>query len=1270
MRATDQVTEIATRVFTAYEKPALRAQDTKRKKKHDDKKLIPFGQRVLVFDTETTTDFYQNLKFGSARVYQFEQAGGLYNRYKGNLLKVLEDGLNLHDHWHDDFVLAYEVIFYGEGIEVDELCILETYAQEHGIRLISRAEFIDILLKEVYELGTICAGFNLPFDLSRIALSARSHTRGQYKEYISLTLRDDIFTPELAIRNLDSKKAFIQFKKPAKSRDAVPYFRGHFLDLRTLIFALTNGSFSLKKACELFKAGVKLDTKEHGIVTSEYIEYNRQDVEITWQLYRKLIEEYQHHPIGLLPTKAYSPASIGKAYLKAMGIKPFLEKQPDFDKNILGFAMAAYYGGRSECRIRKTMQRVLYTDVVSMYPTVFSLQKLWDWVTAERIEAVEATDEVQEFIDRITLDALFDKDIWTKIPGLVQIIPQGDVLPIRAKYSETYQIGLNKLTMDKPMWYTLADVIVSKLLTGKTPNIVQAFRFIPGTPQAGLKPLSLQGKVKVDPASEDFFKTVIEQRSLVKANMKELGKENPDYAGLSSLQLFLKILANSTSYGIYIELNRNELDETEQVDIYGLEHFPVAVERVEETGFFTNPLTAVMITGASRLILAMIEKSVSDAGLPYVFCDTDSMAMAINNEEELCVARTIVDRFASLNPYNQEIITGSILKIEDENYALKDWSNPKAGLSSDLEPLYCYMVSSKRYVLFNVIDGVPVIRKKSDHGLGHLKNPIKKGFAEDRDSDWVEDIWRFILSEELGFAFDRPSWFDYFAMGQHSVTKPHLYNSFSNINKGKPYCKQIKPFNFMSVWYKDKYDMAEEVTPISPFTEPGSIEDVAEFLVDRKTGNRLYLRTLMRDPFSQHRLLKTYGDVVERYAYHRELKFITDTGESCPEQYKGTLYRTHVKALDVAYIGKEANELEEANVFGVDDTTCCAHINQTREKIIAKAKDIGISNIAAHLINNGISEQVLQKQLKSESCPKQLIGILQIIIAAIEKNKLTKNITVYEIKELHGKYKFDCYYYVPFWNKKGFKLKLLVKQNGEWFFISDNNYAELINKRVIKNPEIKNIIGELIYSNGVITTKLTVFPEHLTLNKAAAVWNINKSIINKSLHEKRFTPSEIKKVDDVLISRLALYRVFGNYTPEKEAIDINKLTVIVRIGGKQFKFPLLDISRFFYRKEKSLGNNKAQLLAEIHNKWYIMQVKDNPLIFKYKLMPRSNEAKMNKPYKNFLQSKITDFPEYVDINYACERWNISKNTFAQNLERARIELANGKISRLDLATYL
>ena len=157
------------------------------------------------------------------------------------------------------------------------------------------------------------------------------------------------------------------------------------LDAKTLAFALTDQGINLEGACELF--GVehgKQKVKRHGIVTPKYIDYNRRDVLATYELTEKLLAEYALHPIPLQATKAYSAASIGKAYLEAMGVTPLLARMPDFPKRYLGYAESAFFGGRASAHVRKVPVPIVYTDFMSQYSTVNVLMGLWNFVTARR----------------------------------------------------------------------------------------------------------------------------------------------------------------------------------------------------------------------------------------------------------------------------------------------------------------------------------------------------------------------------------------------------------------------------------------------------------------------------------------------------------------------------------------------------------------------------------------------------------------------------------------------------------------------------------------------------------------------------------------------------------------------------------------------------------------------------------------------------------------------------------------------------------------------
>jgi hypothetical protein len=425
----------------------------------------------------------------------------------------------------------------------------------------------------------------------------------------------------------------------------------------------------------------------------------------------------------LAPTQAYSAASIGRAWLKAMGIRPILERQPDFPKTVLGAAMAAYYGGRTECRIRR-MPVPVHVDFLSQYPTVCTLMKLWRFLSCERIEVEDATQEVQRLLETITLNDCLSPANWTKFVGFVQFIPQGDIVPCRAPYGgpPQWQIGINPLWSDEALWYTLPCAVASKLLTGRVPQVIRAIRLVPQGTGAALQPVRLRGAIRIDPRTDDFFKVVIEERKRMGARTHLAAEER------ERLDRFLKVLANSTSYGIFVEMRRHELPpgEKERILIQGLddEPFTASVVAPEEPGEDTFPPLGALISGASRLMLAILERLVTDARGSFAFCDTDSMSIVatdqgglipcpggperLPDEREAVRAMSWEDverirgQFAALNPYDQTAVPGSILKLEDVNI---DPINGKR------RQLYCYAISSKRYALF-VLDsnGRPVLR--------------------------------------------------------------------------------------------------------------------------------------------------------------------------------------------------------------------------------------------------------------------------------------------------------------------------------------------------------------------------------------------------------------------------------------------------------------------------------------------------------------------------------------------------------------------------------
>jgi hypothetical protein len=342
--------------------------------------------------------------------------------------------------------------------------------------------------------------------------------------------------------------------------------------------------------------------------------------------------EYRLHPIDLQATKAFSPASIAKGYLRALGIEPILERQPDFPAEVLGWATTAFYGGRAECRIRRTPVPVELVDFTSMYPTVDGLLGLWRLLTAERIEHQDATAEVQALLDEIDLDCCFNPRAWADFEGIAEVVPDGEIYPVRARYNPaepTWNIGTNHLTgrdplgEPVPLWFTIPDLVAAKLLAGKTPTIIRSIKFSGSGRAQGLKTLALRGEIGVDPRREDFFRAVIEQRNQL-----------PDRAGPTGS--FLKVLANAGSYGIFAEMNRQTRPgrQHQTATVHGRhpDPWPIRTEAPEGPGDYCFPPIAAVITGAARLMLALLERCVTDQGGAWAFCDTDSGAIVANHQ--------------------------------------------------------------------------------------------------------------------------------------------------------------------------------------------------------------------------------------------------------------------------------------------------------------------------------------------------------------------------------------------------------------------------------------------------------------------------------------------------------------------------------------------------------------------------------------------------------------------------------------------------------------
>ncbi len=896
----------------AYAPPPPPKRRGKRRRRWG-KPLEP-SEWTLVFDCETTADEAHSLRFGAFQVRrgQFLRRAGFF--VDERLLSPLE------------------------------LEVLETYALANELELVPVAEFVErIFFHYVHDLGGTCICFNAPFDISRLAISdVASTVSGAF----SFSLTENPERPRVRVQHRNSTSALIKFAPRRARRKGDP--PGHFVDVRTVAKALTGASHSLASLSEeLDVQHKKQGTDEHGNrLTATYIDYTANDVHATWDCFEVLRERYLSYGLTETPlTSVVSEATIGKGSLREMGIRPWREMQPDFPPELVGIILSTYFGGRSEVRLRKQLAEVLYCDFRSMYATCCSRMKLWDFVIADGMSWCDATDATREFLDGVDLDRLQRAETWEQLRVLVKVCPSGDRFPVRAEFGSAgthliedldggggdYGIAQSYLSADEGIWFTLADCVASKLVTGQVPEVLEAVEFTPGPRQKDLKPLDVAGNpaYRVDPNRDDFYARLVDLRAEVKANAEQadaLG--DAKLAGrLEGEQLGLKITASATSYGCFIELNPRELSRPELGVAYGLDGkaFQTPLRRHERPGRYFHPLLATLITGAARLNLAIAERRATDAGLEWAFCDTDSIAFVrpdgLGRDEFEHRVRDIRDSFETLNNYRTP---GKLLKLESTNRKLVD-GKPR----DELEPLLCHAISPKRYVLFNVDrDGRPVIRKASAHGLGHLLDPYNEDEAPAdipppalplrklEVTRWQYDLWYLVAEASLAAREPNLETLPHLqraAMTHYAITTPTIAGWFDYFNQNKPYHRQPRAFGFLISPVVRAFDkpLGQAGKPfhlIAPYDKTQSAWATSKF-IDIYSSRPYAIST--HDYDHETAKVASYRETAERYLTNPDPRRLDANSKPCKRETTGWLAPRHIKVIHIDQIGKESNRLEK-----------------------------------------------------------------------------------------------------------------------------------------------------------------------------------------------------------------------------------------------------------------------------------------------------------------------------------------------------------------------
>jgi hypothetical protein len=971
---------------------------------------------VLAFDTESRLTVDQSLTIG------------VWKRAKlnGEIYEVTEEG-----------------IFYADDLPSKERNILDAYMQTAvsdvpsfppRFPVYSRTQFMKkVFWPALKRDGSMVVGFNLGYDLTRIALDWKEGDKGEWSLVMTQYAdgNENCNYPRILITPIDSKKQIIKLWLPWKRNQHEWKDLGrtiHFLDLRTLLWVLYNRSHSLRSACDNRKGPFrklslpqKDDHEPTGEVTFDEIEHCRQDVRCTIALLNACKQELdKHSDLDLKPWDAYSPASIAKAYLKAMGIE-----RPDLKFKVsnkeLGRWMQGYFGGRSECRIRHETVPVVPVDFTSEYPSCCANLGLFRFLTAEHLSFVDDTERVKQFVASVTREQCFQRETWRDLNFVARVIPDGDILPVRTVYDGvTHNIGNNYLHPNpvhpEPVYMAGPDLVAAVIQQpGKIPNIQQAFRIVPSGKQPGMRAVKLRGKVLIDPNDDsvDLFTKIIEER-----------KRNKDD---DDLYYWLKVLANSI-YGFFVELIPEHFKQPKNVTVFsGDESFVDSSAVIERRGKWFAPYLASLITSAGRLLLAMLEVEVKRAGGTYLYCDTDSLAIVASKtggpltiagaESKRILTHDEVDeitaKFQDLNPYDPDEVQ-DLLNLTDDNCVCKCSHELKSehdetgkcevrGCNCKAKrkvprQLWGLGIAAKRYTLFEKtydqggkpID-IKVVNPKA-HGIGFLYPPKDNPQGWKKDAPvWVYEMWDYIVRGFLGLKRKRPAWASLPQMMRFSV-------STWNVLKMLGMWEDMRPHNFMfmvmtspTLSFDVDFENKPENKPMvivsfsSKQYEWSKLEGVDIHNRNRYQKCRRYRLDDPRfHPF-------TYGHMIEDYVRHPEAKSLGPDGKPCTAETHGLLQRAQITAGTIRYIDKETSSMWAES----DDLSVLTDNDEIGFRVVeyGKSRKIVLSDSLKYAIKEEIGLRELRRRGTGQhTIEKALHGYIRVntykkIMAAIEESK-------------------------------------------------------------------------------------------------------------------------------------------------------------------------------------------------------------------------------------------------------------------------------------------
>ncbi len=612
----------------------------------------------------------------------------------------------------------------------------------------------------------------------------------------------------------------------------------------------------------------------------------REDVAATTDLAQATLAEFSRHPIPLSADRAFSPSALGRAYLAQMGITPPLTRST-LTQTELAEAMEAFYGPRVEVRIRHVPVPVTLVDFSSQYANVARLLGIFDLLRAETLQALDATEEVRALLAEADLETALSPATWRGLVGVALVEPCEDWLPSRAWYSgrgDVPRVGIGPLTSTRPLWFSLPDLFAEKVLAGTTPNILR--RVAPRRRGQNLPSLGLDRREgALRPPRDDWWARLVEAR-------ERLGDD--------PIARTMKAVGNTTAYGDFVRMDQQGNEAKVTVHRSDGEPWRKRVARPEAPHSFCFPPIASAVTGGGRLLMAILERLVADAGGCWASANTDSAAIVstgrggpvacpggnlrVGDSEALqalpwAAVDTIRERFGSL---------GMRLNLTPENLDEQ----------GDRRQLHAVGVAGSRVVFF--ADG-PLGRtvvKRSEVALGDLSSPLGPGTMQ----AFIDEAASWMLDRVIDGPGRTPRWFGLAATADVSMGTPGRVASLGELGS---------PFGFATAARRarrvEPLLSGDRVRLIAP---AGDLPEQARW-VEVPSGVRPHVVVGSGRGRPGDVRIATYGEEVVSLLFHPESKMLGPDGAVCKATTIGLLTPRPVVVGAVHLVGKEGNRIDE-----------------------------------------------------------------------------------------------------------------------------------------------------------------------------------------------------------------------------------------------------------------------------------------------------------------------------------------------------------------------